>query len=140
MPSGLIWTPRLLPRQCSHPLRQRFLIRHAMQIYRWRGTRRGLRFYLHLATGLPLDEHLEAESAKHIGIQEPATQGFVLGSAHIAEDATLGGGQPYHFTVTLRPEVDYPIDEPMVRQIIEREKPAFCTYDLVIDRSRSLPT
>jgi phage tail-like protein len=123
-----------------HPLRQRFLIRHAMQIYRWRGTRRGLRFYLHLATGLPLDEHLEAESAKHIGIQEPATQGFVLGAAHIAEDSTLGGGQPYHFTVTLRPDGDYPIDELMVRQIIEREKPAFCTYDLAIDRSRSLPT
>jgi len=121
-----------------HPLRQRFLIRHALQIYRWRGTRRGLRFYLHLATGLPLDEHLEAESAKHIGILETFSQGFVLGAAHIAEDTTLGGSKPYHFTVYLRPEGDYPIDEPMVRQIIEREKPAFCTYELVIDRARPL--
>lgn len=123
-----------------HPQRQRILIRHALQIYRWRGTRRGLRFYLHLATGLPLDEHLLTESAKHIGIHETFSQGFVLGAARLTQDATLGGSQPYHFSVCLRPEADYPIDEPIVRRIIEQEKPAFCTYDLVIDRpAPSLP-
>ncbi|MGG6296316.1 phage tail protein [Leptolyngbya sp. AN02str] len=123
-----------------HSQRQRFLIRHALQIYRWRGTRRGLRFYLHLVTGLPLDEHLETEAAKHIGIHENFSQGFVLGTARLAEDATLGGAKPYHFMVHLRPEPDYSIDEATVRHIIEREKPAFCTYDLVIDRSRPLLT
>jgi phage tail-like protein len=115
------------------PQRQRFLIRHALQIYRWRGTRRGLRFYLHLATGLPLDDHLEAESAKHIGIHETFSQGLVLGTTHLGEDATLGGGQPYHFNVCLRPPTHHPIDETLVHQIIIQEKPAFCTYNLLIE-------
>ena len=113
--------------------RQRFLIRHALQIYRWRGTRRGLRFYLHLATGLPLDEHL-GEAEKHIGIDENFSQGFVLGVAKLGEDAILGGSRPYHFTVCLRPEADHPSDEMLVRTIIEQEKPAFCTYSLHIER------
>jgi phage tail-like protein len=115
--------------------RQRFLIRHAMQIYRWRGTRRGLRFYLHLATGLPLDEHLIQESEKHIGIHESFSQGFITGVARVGEDATLGGSRPYHFTVCLRLESNDMIDEDLVRLIIEQEKPAFCTYDLTIERS-----
>jgi phage tail-like protein len=115
--------------------RQRFLIRYAMQIYRWRGTRRGLRFFLHLATGLPLDEDRD-EQHKHIGIHENFSQGFVLGVATIGEDATLGGNRPYHFTICLRPEGDYPIHEPLVRSIIEQEKPAFCTYDLHIQRTQ----
>ncbi len=119
--------------------RQRFLIRHALQIYRWRGTRRGLRFYLHLATGLPSDDHLPTETQKHIGIHEAFHQGLVLGTANLGQDAILGGGQPYHFTVHLRPERDQPIDESLVRQIIAQEKPAFCTYDLVIDRAYAPP-
>lgn len=46
------------------PLKQqRRLIRNAVEIYRWRGTRRGLRLYLHLYTGLPLDDD-------HIAIEE----------------------------------------------------------------------
>ncbi len=114
--------------------RQRFLIRHAMQIYRWRGTRRGLRFFLHLATGLPLDEHLRDEASKHISITENFSQGFVLGVAHIGQDATLGGSRPFHFSICLRPEGDYPIDETLVRSIIEQEKPAFCSYDLQVER------
>ncbi len=111
---------------------QRRLIRNAMQIYRWRGTRRGLRFYLHLATGLPLDEHL-AEEAKHISIFELYQRGFVLGTTHLTEDAILGGGRPFHFCVKLRPDPDFPIDEALVRRVIEQEKPAFCTYDFWIE-------
>lgn len=113
---------------------QRYLIRHALQIYRWRGTRRGLRFYLHLATGLPLDEHLEEESAKHIGIHENFTEGCIMGTAHIGRDAILGGSSPLSFMICLRPYGQYPIDESLVRQIIRQEKPAYCTYDLRIER------
>jgi phage tail-like protein len=112
--------------------RQRDLIRNAMQIYRWRGTRRGLRFYLHLATGLPLDDHLTREEEKHIGISESFHRGFVLGEARMGEDATLGGGQPYHFNVQIYVDELERVDERLVRSVIEQEKPAFCTYELKI--------
>jgi len=47
----------------------------------------------------------------------------------------LGSGRPFHFTVRLRPEPGKQIDERLVRDIIEREKPAFCTYDLLISQT-----
>lgn len=111
--------------------RQRSLIRNAITIYRWRGTRRGLRLYLHLATGLPLDEHLP-EAEKHICITEAFHQGFVAGAARLGEDAILGGGRPFYFKVHLRLDQLNQIDEELVRSIIEQEKPAFCNYDLWI--------
>jgi phage tail-like protein len=110
---------------------QRRLIRNAVELYRWHGTRRGLRFYLHLYTELPLDEDLP-EAEKHISIEEIFTHGFVMGKTLIGRDSMLGGGHPFHFIVRLRPEPDKQIDERLVRDIIEREKPAFCTYDLLI--------
>jgi len=119
--------------------RQRYLIKSAIEIYRWRGTRRGLRFYLHLATGLPLDEDILNEGDKHIAIYESFSQGFVLGETRLREDSILGGGRTYHFTVHLRPDHNHQIDQfivMLVRQVIEQEKPAFCTYDLWIE-SRS---
>lgn len=112
--------------------RQRYLIRQAMEIYRWRGTRRGLRFYLHLFTDLPLDDHLP-EHQKHISIQEVFGQGFVIGDTRLNRDSLVGGGQPYHFIVTLRPDSATQIDELLVNQIIQQEKPAFCTYELYIE-------
>lgn len=111
--------------------RQRYLIRQAMEIYRWRGTRRGLRFYLHLFTDLPLDEDLPEEE-KHISIREMFTEGFMMGNTKLGESAFVGGGQPYHFTVVLRTDSTMEIDEKLVREIIEQEKPAFCTYQLDI--------
>lgn len=112
--------------------RQRYLIRQAMEIYRWRGTRRGLRFYLHLFTDLPLDDHLPEEQ-KHICIQEVFGQGFMMGNTRLNQDSLIGGGQPYHFIVRLRPEPRTQIDELLVHQIIRQEKPAFCTYELYIE-------
>lgn len=114
---------------------QRRLIRRAVELYRWRGTRKGLRLYLHLYTGLPLDEHLPQEADKHISITEPFGQGFVLGAAKLGEGAVLGGGQPYHFVVQLRRDRSSSIDEQLVRRIIEQEKPAFSTYELFIEPS-----
>lgn len=117
--------------------RQRYLIRQAMEIYRWRGTRRGLRLYLHLYTGLPLDEHIPREADKHISIEEIFGEGFVLSSTQMGEDSIIGGGQPYHFVVRLRPDADVRVDEQVVRNIIEREKPAFCTYELYVEQATS---
>lgn len=111
---------------------QRSLIRNALEIYRWRGTRQGLRLYLHLATHLPLDEHQPHEDDKHIGIYEFFSRGLVLGETHLGFDAVMGGVRPFHFTVCLRPEPNNFVDEQLVRTIIEQEKPAFCTYDLLI--------
>ena len=111
--------------------RQRYLIKQAMQIYRWRGTRRGLRFYIHLFTGLPLDEHLP-EGQKHIDIFEVAGRGFILNEAQLGVDASAGGGRPFHFIVRIRNDLPSTINIDLIHQIIEREKPAFCTYDLEI--------
>ncbi|MEB3356790.1 MAG: phage tail protein, partial [Synechococcales bacterium] len=110
---------------------QRRLIRHAMTLYRWHGTRWGLRLYLHLYTGLPLDPHLP-EAEKHIAIEETHCQGLVLDDAPLGQGAILGGGRPYHFQVRLRSEQPEQINETLVRELIERQKPAFCTYDLEI--------
>ncbi|WP_222427193.1 phage tail protein [Hyella patelloides] len=112
---------------------QRRLIRRAVEIYRYRGTRKGLRFYLHLYTGLPLDEHVEREEDKAIAITEPFGQGCLFGLAHIGEDAIIGGGKAYHFDVRLRIQPNSPIDEQLIRRIIDREKPAFCSYSLRIE-------
>ncbi|MBD2189409.1 phage tail protein [Pseudanabaena mucicola] len=111
--------------------RQRYLIKQAMQIYRWRGTRRGLRFYIHLFTGLPLDENLP-EAEKHISFFEVKGRGFVLGEASLGLNASAGGGKPFHFVVRIRNDLQNSLDIPLIHRIIEREKPVFCTYDLEI--------
>jgi phage tail-like protein len=110
---------------------QRRLMRRAIEIYTWRGTRRGLRLYLHLYTGLPLDDDIPDENAKHISITEPIGESFVIGEARIGE-AILGGGRAFHFAVKLRPDRSQQIDERLIRKIIEQEKPAFCSYELSI--------
>ena len=113
---------------------QRRLIRNAITLYRWHGTRWGLRFYLHLYTGLPLDEDIPREADKHISIEEPFHAGLAFGQTSLGEDSVLGGGRPFHFLVRLR--LDRPdriIDESMVREVIEKQKPAFTTYELEIN-------
>jgi len=107
---------------------QRRLIRHAIEIYQWRGTRHGLRLALSLVTGLPNDDD-------HITIRDDHQADFVLGDITLGDGASLGGGRPFHFLVTLHADTTqgHPaIDETLVRAIIDQEKPAFCTYDLEI--------
>jgi phage tail-like protein len=111
--------------------RQRHLIKQAIEIYRWRGTRRGLRFYINLFTGLPLDEDLP-ESEKHIGIFEVTGRGFVIGEGILGANASTGGGRPFHFVVRIRNDRENTLDLQLIHQIIETEKPVFCTYDLQI--------
>lgn len=109
---------------------QRRLIRHAVEIYQWRGTRRGLQLVLHLCTGLPLSD-------RAIQIEDADDAGFILGKADLSEEPCLGGGEAYHFSVTLRPETtdkfqQLQAETATLRALIEQEKPAFCTYDLTI--------
>lgn len=116
---------------------QRLLILYAFELYRWRGTKKGLRLYIHLYTNLPLDSHLTQETDKHICIQEISGRGFVVNDTYLGQDAMLGGGRPYHFIVRLRPQSPDQIDEQLIRHIIEQEKPAFCTYELYIENVAS---
>jgi len=130
---------------------QRRLMRYAIELYRWRGTRRGLRYYLHLYTDLPLDEGMP-EAEKRISITDETQNAFVFGQARLGDPSTFnsengngngngsgdgqpfafGGGKPFHFKVVLRPDRSDQIDESSVRQVIEQVKPAFCTYELQI--------
>ena len=107
---------------------QRRLIRNAVELYQWRGSRRGLRFALHLCTELPNDE-------RHIQIIDANDTEFTIGQIRLGQEPTLGGGRAFHFSVKLYcpQNKDYEaIDEHLVRSVIEQEKPAFCTYDLNI--------
>jgi phage tail-like protein len=112
---------------------QRQLIRRAMEIYRWRGTKRGLKLYLHLYTNLPLQDPTRPRHAQPIQIHEVFHRGFILGETAMGNSSLLGGGKPFHFIVRLRPDRSQSIDQNLVRLIIEQEKPAFCTYDLYVD-------
>lgn len=111
---------------------QRSLIRRAMEIYRWRGTRRGLQLYLHLYTGLPLSDPHRSPDHQPIQVYGALQRGFVLGETTLGATANLGGGKPFHFHVKLCPNADQALDETLVRTIIEQEKPAVCTYSLEI--------
>jgi phage tail-like protein len=118
----------------------RRLVRHAVEIYRLRGTRPGLRLFLHLYTGLPLDEQATTEAKRHIAISEAVGSGFVLGSASLGRDSLFGGGRPFHFAVRLRSQFPDQVDPHLVRRIIEQEKPAHCTYDLTIELAEPMVT
>ncbi|MEM9004232.1 MAG: phage tail protein [Cyanobacteria bacterium P01_F01_bin.86] len=123
------------PLNSNWPLRrQRKLIKHAVELYQWRGTARGLELMLSLHTGLPV-QPLAPEDGRAIEIRESHENGFVLGQTSLNQSPRLGGGKPYFFTVTLRPATSAAareIDEALVRRVIEQEKPAFCSYHLEI--------
>lgn len=92
------------------PENRREIIRQAPELYRWRGTRRGLRHFLHLFTGI------EPE------IIEPA-----LGD--IASNRNLA----YRFTVRFRVPRGQELSRVFVEQLVDAEKPAFaaCTIEIV---------
>ncbi len=105
---------------------QRRLIRHAVEIYQWRGTARGLKLCLHLCTGLEKEQ---------IEVLEPGQREFAVGDITLGDQPCLGGGKAYHFGVSLKPDTQAQLDsldEAAIRALIEQEKPAFCTYDLEI--------
>ena len=110
---------------------QRYLVFNAIKLYRSRGTRAGLRLYLHLATGLPLDDNLP-EIDKHIRIEETFGGRFTINETSLGSNALIGGGQPNHFKVILTVTPAQIVDQELVRFIIEQEKPAFSTYELII--------
>lgn len=102
--------------------RQRQLILWAATLYRLRGTRRGLREHLRLYTGrVPLI----VENFDGMRVGQDAALGV---STRIGSDAP----RPHSISVTLFADDPSTIDERVVRQIIEFQKPAQVAYTFEI--------
>ena len=84
--------------------RMRELVAAAVELSRWRGTARGLLLFLRTATG---------------------REDFV-----IEEQVPGPGGRPRPFHLRVRAPAELAAHRPMVEAIIEREKPAYVTYEL----------
>ena len=100
--------------------RRRNLIKSAVQLYQWRGTRRGMTEYLSVYAGV------EPEITEEFG-------GFPLGdNARLGFNTAIGSGTHNVFTVTL--ELDDPdsINRHHLKTIIESHKPAHTAYRLNI--------
>lgn len=103
--------------------RRRELVKSVTELYRWRGTKRGLTEYLRIYTGsVPeISEYIPGMRLDHetkLGIN---TQ---LGSS----------GAGHHFTVTLELDGNGEINVSKVKAIIEAQKPAHTIYTLQIRR------
>lgn len=101
-------------------LRRRRLIREAVELYKWRGTRKGLSRYLELYTGIVPE------------IDDQPVDGMKLGpGALLGTERTILGGLPNHcFKVRVKVPKSSPATEETVRAIIESEKPAHTAYEL----------
>ena len=103
--------------------RRRELVKSAAELYRWRGTKRGLAEYLRIYTGsVPeISEYIPGmrlDSETKLGVN---TQ---LGSS----------GEGHHFTVTLELDEDSDINTSTVKAIIDAQKPAHTAYTLQVRR------
>lgn len=101
--------------------RRRELVRRAAELYRWRGTRRGLSEYLKIYTGTT-PEISEYIPGMRLGPETKLGINTLLGSS----------GEGHHFTVTL--ELDETSNLDIVRAIIEAQKPAHTAYSLQVTR------
>jgi len=99
--------------------RCRKLVKSAAELYRWRGTKRGLSEYIKIYTGV------EPE------IQEYEPGMTLNNDTKLGAGAQLGSGADWcHFAVVLTVDKDDKIDDTKVRVIIESQKPAHSTYSL----------
>lgn len=105
-------------------MRRRKLIKEAVNLYRWRGTKKGLARYIQIYTGYEPD------------IQDQPVDGMKLGpEAKLgSKEAVLGNVPSHTFVVTLsHPDPDK-INEQTIHDIIRYEKPAHTAYALRIVR------
>ena len=102
-------------------MRRRRLIKEAVELYRWRGTRRSLSRYLEIYAGVRPE------------INDKPFAGMKLGpNTLLGRGAILGGVPPHTFVVTLAVPDVRAVNETIVRRIIEAEKPAHSAYALNI--------
>lgn len=98
---------------------RRELVRSAAELYRWRGTRRGLSEYIRICTGVvpEISEHISGMRLS------PETK--------LGIDTKLGSsGTGHHFTVTLDLNGQDAVSPGVVRAIIDAQKPAHTIYTL----------
>jgi phage tail-like protein len=95
--------------------RQRDLVRGATDLYRWRGTRRGLSTVIRLATGITPE------------ITEPT----------VAE-LTADPSRAFRFGVRLVVPRGQEVDRQLIQSIIDLEKPAWAACDLEISPGRAV--
>lgn len=102
-------------------LKRRRLIKEAVELYRWRGTRWGLSRYLELYTGI-LPE-----------INDQPFTGMRLGpGALLGRSTVLGDVPPHTFVLTLAVTGPNQVNEQSVHEIIQASKPAHAAYELRI--------
>ena len=100
--------------------RRRELVHSAVQLFQWRGTRRGMREYLRVYAGV------EPEIVEGFG-------GIPLGeNTRLGWNTVLGSSMHHTFTVTLEVEDPKSVNVDHVKTIIEAEKPAHAGYKLQI--------
>lgn len=101
--------------------RRRELVAKASELYRWRGTRRGLTEYLRIYTGK------KPEIVEYI-------PGMILDeNTLLGENTVLGSsGSGHHFTVVVEASDVETIDPRTVKSIIDSQKPAHTQYTLKI--------
>jgi len=91
------------------------LIRESVELHRWRGSKRGLRRALELATG-------------HTPLITDNGSGTVLGDdAHLGTNTTLEDAEPFRITITFECEAEE-IDAGLVDAIIRRHRPAHVAH------------
>jgi phage tail-like protein len=99
--------------------RRRELIKSAAELYRWRGTRRGMIRYISIYTGV------EPEIIEYI----PAM--MLDNGTKMGLGAQLGGGGAWHhFTIVVPLDKNSKMEDSNIRIIIENQKPAHSTYTL----------
>lgn len=105
-------------------MRRRKLIAEAVNLYRWRGTKKGLSRYLEIYTGVKPD------------INDQPVKGMRLGPhAKLGTPETVLGDVPPHtFVVTITLPDNSKVNEQTIHDIIRYEKPAHTAYALRITR------
>lgn len=106
-------------------VKRRRLIAEAVQLYRWRGTRRGLCRYLEIYTGHSPE------------VNDRPFRGMRLGAAKLGEPGAKLGDVPDHtFVITIAVPEPGSVNIQAVRDIIDAEKPAHTAYRLrIVSRS-----
>ena len=102
-------------------LKRRRLIKEAVELYRWRGTRWGLTRYLELYTGITPE------------INDQPFLGMRLGrDALLGRHTVIGDVPPHTFVLTLAVTGPRQVNEQRVHEIIQANKPAHAAYELRI--------
>lgn len=128
-PDFLLWIAAwvCMPLNENWPeMRRRRLISEAVELFRWRGTKKGLSRYLQIYTGVEPQ------------IDDQPVEGMRLGADTKLGHTKLGDIPPHTFVVNIAVPDLSAINEEIVHDIITFEKPAHTAYALRI--VRQLPT